>query len=373
MTNKARKFGPLTVRSKILNGQDTGKWLVDIPPSVTSNGRRVRKLFDNCKTAEAVAREIRRRIDPVTGRLRVERPKTGITFSAAAAAWRVDEELRVRTLKKRKSTFEIDGYRLRHLLAAFGKDDVQEITARRIAEYQAQRLRAGRHPLTINCETDVLRMILVRTRKSGELDTLPEIEHIPARPKYEVIPTPEEVVRIIEALPGRLQPLVRFLAETGCRVGEARHLTWDCVDELGGYVEIRARDGWTPKTQQSERRIPLNDDLLAMIRELPKTGLYLFEGPTSGQPIGRFLRAFNAAVKKADIRRKGTPVHLTPKVLRKAHATWQAERGVAESVLQGLMGHARGSRITRRFYVHATEEAKKAAVLTLPTRNKTAM
>ena len=36
------------------------------------------------------------------------------------------------------------------------------------------------------------------------------------------------------------------------------------------------------------------------------------------------------------------------------------------SVLQDLLGHAHGSRITKQFYVHATEEAKRAAVLRLP-------
>ena len=32
---------------------------------------------------------------------------------------------------------------------------------------------------------------------------------------------------------------------------------------------------------------------------------------------------------------------------RKTHAAWQAEPGVTESVLQGLLGHARSSKITK--------------------------
>ena len=67
------------------------------------------------------------------------------------------------------------------------------------------------------------------------------------------------------------------------------------------------------------------------------------------------------------IRQKnGELVHVTPHTLRKAHATWQAMKGVNESVLQDLLGHARGSSVTRQFYVHATEEAKRAAVIVLP-------
>lgn len=71
-------------------------------------------------------------------------------------------------------------------------------------------------------------------------------------------------------------------------------------------------------------------------------------------------------VATANIKRRGRPVHVTVKSLRKAHATWQAERGVAESVPQGLMGHAKGSRITRQFYVQVTDEAKRAAGIELP-------
>ncbi len=174
------------------------------------------------------------------------------------------------------------------------------------------------------------------------------------------------MVRIINALPNRLQPLVRFLAETGCRVGEAINLTWDCVDEINGSVEITSQDGWTPKTLQSERTIPLNTALLEMIRSLPKTSHYVFPTHNADAPIKDFSKAFRSAVAQAKITRNGKPVHVTAKTLRKAHATWQAERGIQESVLQGLLGHARGSKITKQFYIHTTEKAKKAAVITLP-------
>ena len=181
------------------------------------------------------------------------------------------------------------------------------------------------------------------------------------------MPTPEETVRILAALPPKYRPIVRFLAEIGCRKGEAQNLTWDCVDEVNGVVYIESRDGWTPKTQSSERSIPLNDALLDEIRKLPKDGAYVFPGEAPNKPMGDFRRPWRRAVAKAVIMRRGGRVHIPVKSLRKAHATWQAERGVAESVLQGLMGHAKGSRMTRKFYVQVTDEAKRAAVIQLPT------
>ena len=362
----SRSIGLVSVRPKVIKGRKTGKWLVDIPASLTGNGKRVRKLFDNRRRAEEVARELRRRIDPVTGHLVTLCKKSGLSFRQAAEAWYEDERLRVESLKKRASTFKEDGYRLRVICRDLGDEDVKSITARRIAQYQAERIKAGRHPMTVNREMGTLRLVLAWAKKDGFIDMLPEIEHIPVLPPKCIVPTPEEVVRIIEALPQRLKAPVRFLAETGCRVSEALNLTWPQVDEVGGIVEIRAREGWTPKTQQSERVIPLNPDLLAMIRSLPKDGILVFPGQEVGRPIGNMRKAFASAVATADIRRRGQRVKLTPKVLRKAHATWQAERGTSESVLQGLLGHAKGSKVTKQFYVHTTEEAKRAAVMTLP-------
>ena len=97
----------------------------------------------------------------------------------------------------------------------------------------------------------------------------------------------------------------------------------------------------------------------------------MFQGAAPDKPMGAFRRLWKKAVADAKIMRCGRPVHIPFKSLRKAHATWQAERGVAESVLQGLMGHAKGSRMTRKFYVQVTDEAKRAAVIQLPTANTT--
>ena len=43
--------------------------------------------------------------------------------------------------------------------------------------------------------------------------------------------------------------------------GEALNLTWDAIDETYGFASIEPRDGWTPKTAASHRRIPLSDGL----------------------------------------------------------------------------------------------------------------
>ncbi len=78
------------------------------------------------------------------------------------------------------------------------------------------------------------------------------------------------MVRLIEAAVPRLRGLLAFLAETGCRRGEALNLTWAAIDEANGFARIEPRDGWTPKTASSHRRVPLSEGLLAALRTQPR-------------------------------------------------------------------------------------------------------
>ena len=360
----SRRVGPFRVRSHIRDGVTTGKWFVDMPANFA--GKRKRLLFANQKTALAFARELKGHFNSPSRVRMTETSPSGLTFPDAVRQWGTDEKLRVATLKKRASSLETELHRLKPLVAFFGSDDLASITDRRLVEYQKSRLDQNRSPHTVNGELAAFSLVMRWASKHGYIPDVPKVERIPVRRKVSVIPTPEEAIRIIEALPPRLQPLVRFLFETGCRKGEALNLMWDAVDEVNGYVEIRAQDGWTPKTEQSERRIPLNQALLEIVRRLPKTGPYVFSGQNPEKPIRHIHKALDTAVEKANIRRNGRRVRLTPQSFRRANATWQAMRGVNESVLQELLGHAAGSSVTKQYYIHATEEAKRAAVIELP-------
>ncbi|MFN7022657.1 MAG: tyrosine-type recombinase/integrase [Phycisphaerales bacterium] len=64
--------------------------------------------------------------------------------------------------------------------------------------------------------------------------------------------------------------------------------------------------------------------------------------------MDNFRKALKTAVTGAGVERNGKPMHLTPHMLRKAYATWQAERGIEETTLQTLLGPARGSKVTRK-------------------------
>jgi len=77
------------------------------------------------------------------------------------------------------------------------------------------------------------------------------------------------------------------------------------------------------------------------------------------------------ASDQAAIVREGRLLRVTPQLLRKAFATWQAQTGTAPKTLQRLLGHAPGSRVTDRYYVQDDEAAKQRAIEPLPLAETT--
>jgi integrase len=363
-----RKIGQLVVRQHIRDGVATGKWYVDIPAKLTSSRRRHRRFFDNQRQAIDMAREVTRRLS-IAG---IPAPRAAIPslrFNDAAIQWCDTQNLRVRTGKKRAGSLRADRHRLKPLLAYFGTSPVVGIDERSLLSYQEHRLSSGRRPATINSEIGTLKHILKEAVKNGALSSIPTVEQIPHAPKPVIIPTEAEIVRVVESLPVHLRALVVFLAETGCRKGEALNLTWENINQETGFVTIAPTDGWTPKTASSRRQIPLSGELQKRIRSLPQLGRYVFPGSDPNKPMADFRKGLATAVRKAAITRNGKSIRITPHILRKANATWLANRGVHPRLLQSLLGHSPGSRITDQHYVQATEEALRQVAIKLPLGN----
>jgi integrase len=367
------KIGSLTVREFVRDGQPTGKWVLDIPTSMTG-GKRKRKLYASRDEAVRTARELWKRIRAREWGL-VEKPtRVRITIEDATTQWKKYDEDRVATLKKQRISLDTDLYRLKAVQTFFVGRFLDEIGETELVGYQKNRLSGGYSPASINSEIRSLGKVFRWGLKQKLLDAVPAVERIPEQLLADVVvPTLEEVQRIIDATPKENLALVWFLALTGCRTGEAYNLTWDCVDEVNGWVEIRPKDGWKPKNSNSTRRLPVEGILLELIRQQPKVSRFVFPSTVAPEKARTNMRkAFATAVKKAQIVRNRQPVlDIKPKYLRKAFATWQAEQGTHPRLLQALMGHAPGSTVTDRHYIKPQEEAMRAAVVRmLPAENR---
>lgn len=364
--HKARKYGPIGVRPHVVHGQPTGKWFLDIPASLTSNGKRKRKLYGSMTQAETVARELRKRLAMRELGYAPKAPASNLTFEQGACDWEAAQQRRLRTGKIHPNTLKTRVHELKPLKVFFSSYRLDAITPALMERYQERRLDENCTPRTVNSELATFKQVLRWLVAQGRLSSVPSVESIPVNRRRRDIPTRREVVALIECLPKKLKPLVRLLAETGMRPGEVFNLPWRHVNEVAGYLDILPFRDWQPKTERSHRRVWLSPGMRAEMRRLPKKGTYVFSGRKPDEQIRSIKKALNSAVLKAGLQRDGEPMHLTAKTFRKAFATWHAEEGVHPSLLQRQMGHVEGSRMTEQFYIFASDEAVRQSFKPLP-------
>ena len=153
---------------------------------------------------------------------------------------------------------------------------------------------------------------------------------------------------------------------TGLRIGELLALEWTDIDLVKGIMTISksSHDVWingeyfkaidTPKTQSSERIIPLPKQLLLRLKELKKQsqeGYIIGNERGHGVPIRSYQKTFETILKHLDIPHKG--FHS----LRHTFATRALECGMDVKTLSELLGH-KNPTVTLKRYAHSMLEHK---------------
>lgn len=363
---EARKIGPLTIRPEVIKCKKTGLWFLDIPGSLTNDGKRKRPRYPSRTVAENMARELKRSLElRKLGYVQAAPQKAGLPFRDAVTHWEEALELEVMTGGFRALTLRTYRSRIKALQAYFGGRDVSAIDPTEIKRYQAHRLAAGRKAVSINGELRVLRQLLGWLVDRGELAALPKVPKLAEDRRFLAVPTVEEVVRLVDHLRGSAKVLVWLMAETGLRPDEARNLPWSHVDAENGAILVQPFGNWRPKTASSVRRVYPSEHLMRELMRLPRKGDYVFPGTDPAKPVQNVRTALQTAAKRAGLSRNGKPFVPTVKLFRKAFATTLAERGINQSVVGAMMGHAPGSKMTDQFYTFIRDEAKRANRLSL--------
>ncbi|TBA44384.1 site-specific integrase [Rhizobium ruizarguesonis] len=375
---KTEKRGPFSVRPRKRDGVITGVWVVDVPPHISTSGKRERKAYEN-KTAALSAADAMLRELQMTGVIRGEggHKLSGVTFAQFAERWLIKQADRVALEQKRASSLETNAYHLKALGKMFADSDIARIVSSDIENYQKKRKLEDRcKPPTINSEVATLIQVLSWAQELGVISRVPKYESIPVPPSRPDIPTPEEVEKIVGHLETRTGLLATFLAETGCRKNEAFSLEWSDVDFDAAIIIVQRKAGFTPKSEHSERSIPVSSTLIDRLKEAKADDervanerdvhapSYVFPGRFGGKRTD-IRKALATAVKKAGVKRGDRPIRLTPHIFRKAMATWLHAWNVSDRMLQARLGHAPGSRVTNRTYVHVSTEEQRAIVFDL--------
>jgi len=359
---KKERVGRLTIRPQVKGDAETGKFFVDVPAGLNEDGKRKRLLFDNRKTARKFAKDLWSEFEQqrllVGGR---EAKAAGPRFADVASEWTGQQETRVQAEKKRANSQATDLARLDALKRFFGEHRIDEIDSATVDRYCAKRLQAGVKKRTINSELSLFLQVL---RFKG----VPRPTGIEFYAKEQVrhkIPTRGEVLAIMDQLHGRRPILVWLCCEAGLRPDEAYHAIWSWFgrDQEGHpVVHVHGHTDWQTKTAYSEREVPISEELLAVIQDLPRTSSWVFPGRNDADsPVDNMRKALATACKRAGIKRDGKPHTFSLKMFRKAFGTALATSGVTRATIQDLVGHQRGSPMTEQYYIFPEREEVKAA------------
>jgi integrase len=141
-----------------------------------------------------------------------------------------------------------------------------------------------------------------------------------------------EVDVILEMTPPQHQSLVRLALLSGLRYGELRGLRWN--DLVGGerphLIVRRSHDG--PTKSRKTRAVPLTVEAVAILRELPRSSVFVFPGRFGG------MRARDASSLSRVLKRHVSRYRFHR--LRHTLATRFLEAGGTSDMLRLILGHS---------------------------------
>ena len=147
----------------------------------------------------------------------------------------------------------------------------------------------------------------------------------------------------------RVAALVRLLALTGMRPGEAKCLAWADVDL--DRRALRLRD-----TKVGDRPVWLNAPAAAVLEGLDRDGEWVFPSPVDpARPVGEFRKPWRLLLATAGL------AHCEAYVLRHTFASESEAAGHSVLMTGALLGHSTGRRSMTAQYIHHLPPEVRAA------------
>lgn len=245
-----------------------------------------------------------------------------------------------------------------HVTPYWGDKPLIEITARDVETWISRELNKL-SPGARRKSFDNFRAVIRSAHDSGIITTLPLRRNMlgsskgldkKTRNKDGVALTPEELSKLIQAMPQHLQTRTLLAGLLALRIGELRGLHVEDYNPVQHTLTIRrsvSNDGKnrqisTPKTKAGTRTITLPTHLAKAVSDQIKGREHLPNAPIFESPDrpGDYFsaRAYATTLKRASIR-AGVPV-VSPHDLRRTGATNAGRaRGVGVGDVQALLGH----------------------------------
>jgi integrase len=275
-------------------------------------------------------------------------------------------ETYLRDYARDKTTVHKDKAACKRLSDFFGDRQAAEITPQLIEQfknYRRQKTISGR-PVTgatVNRDLACLKTAFSKAVQWGLVSSNPVkmvklySEKDRARTRYL---SPEEKARLLAVCSPELRRIVLAALKTGMRKSELLTLRWLDVDFGANQIKIR-------KSKSGRIRfIPLHPDVLEILKDLPKSGDYIFTG-SRGDALtlyGWVRTQFEAALDKTGIR------NFKFHDLRHTFASEMIMRGADLKTVSELLGHATTAMTER--YSHLSPAHKNLAINLLSQEGK---
>jgi len=255
-----------------------------------------------------------------------------------------------------------------HLVPAFGKEQLRELTREELQGFLSRKLNSGLPWETVHHFKCGLSKILSAAEEWGYItENVAQKTKLPRRQHgtEKVVLTPVQVRSLIAALNEPVCSITLLLVLTGLRVGELLALRWGSIDLNARLLRVceTVYDGHFdhPKTKRSARTIPIGPEtaeILATLRPATADPQALVFATREGLPLERW-NLLRKHLKPA-AKRLGLP-SVTWHLLRHCHATMLDSVGTPLGTMQSLLGHSTPE-ITREIYLHAVPEEQRRAV-----------
>jgi len=180
----------------------------------------------------------------------------------------------------------------------------------------------------------------------------------PRRTKHPAATLPQ-VNDVMALAVGESFAVLATLAFTGLRVGELAALRREDVDLQDGLIRVRHRRDWRPKTEGSERELPIHRRLLSILKAkaISKGQFFFTAAPSPQFPEGThhinprdtnelFQKLATACRIVVGRQRQGLTLHS----LRRFFRTFCADSGVPQAMVNYWMGHADQSSMDFHYY-----------------------
>lgn len=297
------------------------------------------------------------------------------TIESVAEAWIKDSAHKWKESTRCRYQEKLDIY----ILPQFGKREFSDISTAEIESFISMIQTEGmpsRKPVSAGTARSVLTVLkqirLHALKMDHQVRFNPECIVIRSqKAEITVFSEAEEKKLVAELKSDTDETAAGFLTclFTGIRIGELCALNCDNIDLDDGVIRIRATmqrlpdqsggDKKTkvtidnPKSECSIRDIPINKDLLEVLRRFHKPGAFLLTGDKEKFIEPKTMEnRFKSILKKCGLKPVG--VHST----RHTFASRCIERGMDPKTLSEILGHANVA-TTLNTYVHSTKKSKE--------------